>query len=319
MKYIRLKTTDPYYNLAVEEYLFKTADDDVFMLWQNDNTVVVGKNQNVYAEVDLEYAKRNNVKISRRITGGGAVYHDLGNINYSFITTTEKATALNYEIFTKPIIDAIAALGLKCELSGRNDIECEGRKISGNAQYSANGRILHHGTLLFNANVDVMSAVLKVDKEKLEYKAVKSHKSRVINIVELLNEKISAEDFINHVENFVLSQFGAEIFTVDENEGIIELYNRNRDDEWIYSTKQYLTNYTVHKRKKYPFGVVDIEMKLTKDVIEDIVISGDFFGILDIKELERFLIGKSLSNLPYFNVSSYIDKMTFEEFFGLIK
>lgn len=319
MKYIRLKTTDPYYNLAVEEYLFNTCDDDIFMLWQNDNVVVIGNNQNAYAEVNLEYARENNIKISRRITGGGAVFHDLGNINYTFITSTEKAKALNYEYFTKPIIDALTTLGIKCELSGRNDIECEGRKFSGNAQHSANGKILHHGTILFNANVAVMSSVLKVDKEKLEHKAVKSHKSRVVNLLDLLDEKITSEAFITYVETFVLKNLGADLSTVEDNDEIKRLHERNKSEEWIYSTKRYLTDYTFHKRKRYPFGIVNIEMKLVKDVINDIVISGDFFGIDDVKELEGYLRGKSLASIDAFDISRYIDKMTFEEFIDLIK
>ena len=319
MKYIRLKTVDPYYNLAVEEYLFNTCCDDIFMLWQNDNTVVIGKNQNAYAEVNLEYAIENKIKISRRITGGGAVFHDLGNLNYTFITSTEKAKALNYEFFTKPIIDALSVLGLKCELSGRNDIECGGRKISGNAQHSANGKILHHGTILFDANVEVMSSVLKVDKEKLEFKAVKSHKSRVANLCELLDNKISLDEFIAHIERFVISDLGADVISLKDNDEIQRLYERNRSEDWIYSTKNYLTDYTVHRRKKYSFGIVNIEMKLVKGMINNIMISGDFFGIKDIKEVEDFLIGKSPNELEYFDISEYIDKMTFEEFQEIIK
>lgn len=319
MKYFRLKTTDPYYNLAVEEYLFNTCDDDVFMLWQNDNVVVVGKNQNAYAEVDLEYAKNNNIRISRRITGGGAVYHDLGNINYTFITSTEKAEALNYEYFSKPIIDALASLGLKCQLSGRNDIECEGRKFSGNAQYSANGRILHHGTLLFDTNVEVMSSVLKVDKEKLEYKAVRSHKSRVVNLLDLLDKKMTSYEFVEYIETYVMNNLGADVSFVDDNEDIQYLFERNCSEDWIYSTKRYLTDYSVHKRKKFSFGIVNVDIRLVKDIIEDIVVSGDFFGLGDIKELEKFLKGKSRTNIEYFDVSLYIDKMTFDEFCELIK
>ena len=196
MRYIKLCSNDPYYNLAVEEYLLNNSEEDIFMLWQNAPTVVIGKNQNAYAEVNLEYAREKEIKISRRITGGGAVYHDLGNINYTFITSEKKARALDYEYFTRPIIDALKFLGLDCKLSGRNDLECDGRKFSGNAQFCSNGRILHHGTLLFNTDVSEMSAVLKVDKEKLEYKAVKSHKGRVINLIDLLENKISAYEFI---------------------------------------------------------------------------------------------------------------------------
>ena len=318
MKYIRLNSTDPYYNLALEEYLLNNSDDDIFMLWQNAPVVVIGRNQNAYAEVNLEYAKENNISVCRRITGGGAVYHDLGNLNYTFITSESKAKALDYAYFTQPIINALASLGLKCTLSGRNDLECDGRKFSGNAQYSSNGRILHHGTLLFDADVTVLSSVLKVDKEKLEYKAVKSHKSRVVNLLSLLDEKISIYNFIEHIEKYVLENLSAEKIDIENNAEIARLYKRNLGDEWIYSTKRYLTDYTVHKRKKYPFGIVNVEIKLAKDIIEDIVISGDFFGLKDIKELETHLKGKCREKLENIDISLYIDKMTFDEFCELI-
>ena len=319
MKYIRLRTNDPYYNLAVEEYLFKNTGDDIFMLWQNEPTVVIGKNQNAYAEVNLDYAREKGINISRRITGGGAVYHDLGNVNYTFITSEKKAKALDYEYFTRPIIDALAFLGLECKLSGRNDLECEGRKFSGNAQFCSDSRILHHGTLLFDTDVSEMSAVLKVDKEKLEYKAVKSHKGRVINLVELLENKINAENFIDHIERYVLENMGAQACEAPENEIVESIRKRNSSDEWIYSDKRYLTNYTVYRRKKYPFGIVNIRMKLNKEVIDDIVISGDFFGKADVEELEKDLIGKCVNEIGDVNVTKYIDKMTLEEFAALIK
>ena len=319
MKYIKLESTNPYYNLAVEEYLLNNSVDDIFMLWQNSPTVVIGRNQNAYAEVKVGYAKDNGIFVSRRITGGGAVYHDLGNINYTFITSESKAKALDYAYFTKPIIEALASLGLKCNLSGRNDIECDGKKFSGNAQYSSNGRILHHGTLLFDADVSALSSVLKVDKEKLEYKAVKSHKSRVVNLLTLLDKKIGVDEFIEYIEKYVLENLGAEISNVEDNAEIKRLYERNSSEEWIYSSKRYLTDYTVHKRNKYPFGIVNVEIKLAKDVIEDIVISGDFFGLGDINELEAKLKGKRREDIKDIDVSKYIDKMTLEEFCELIK
>ena len=318
MKYIKLVSTNPYYNLAVEEYLLNNSDDDIFMLWQNSPTVVIGRNQNAYAEVKLDYAKDNGIFVSRRITGGGAVYHDLGNINYTFITSESKAKALDYAYFTRPIIDALASLGLNCNLSGRNDIECDGKKFSGNAQYSSNGRILHHGTLLFDTDVSVLSSVLKVDKEKLEYKAVKSHKSRVVNLLTLLDKKISVGEFIEHIEKYVLENLGAQISSIEDNAEITRLYERNSSEEWIYSSKRYLTDYTVHKRKKYSFGIVNVEIKLAKDIIEDIVISGDFFGLGDINELEAKLKGQRREDINDIDVSKYIYKMTVEEFCELI-
>jgi lipoate-protein ligase A len=318
MKYIRLKTNNPYYNLAVEEYLFRSTDDDIFMLWQNAPTVVVGKNQNVYAEVDVEHAKHHGALITRRITGGGAVYHDLGNVNYTFITSDKKAKSLDYEYFTRPIISALAMLGLKCEMSGRNDLLCEGRKFSGNAQHTANGRILHHGTLLFDTDLEDMSHVLRIDKEKLEYNAVKSHKSRVVNLKELLGADVSVGDFIDAIERFVVSELGAEKVEMTGNPEIASIFARNQSDEWIYSDKRYLTNYKVFRRKKYPFGIVKLEMKLDRDIIDDIVISGDFFERESVEDLENLIKGRRLGDLDGIEVSKYIDKMTTSELSDLM-
>lgn len=323
MKYIRLNSVDPYYNLAVEEYLLYNSTDDIFMLWQNAPTVVIGKNQNAYAEVNVDVAKQKGIKISRRITGGGAVYHDLGNINYTFITSRDKAKVLDYEYFTKPIINALAQLGLNCSLSGRNDLECNGRKFSGNAQFCTDERILHHGTILFNTDVSEMGSVLKVDKEKLEFKAVKSHKSRVINLSEMLDKAIGVESFIEYIQRYVIEEMKAEWCEISENDVIEDLRRRNQSPEWIYSDKRYLTSYTVYRRKKYPFGIVNVEMQLNKSVIENIVISGDFFSVLPIEELEGKIKEKRIDleniDIDDIDISLYIDKMTNEEFCELIK
>lgn len=318
MKFIKLNSNDPYYNLAVEEYLFNTADDDIFMLWQNEPCVVIGKNQNAYAEIDLEYAKEQGIKIVRRITGGGAVYHDLNNVNFTFITFTDKAKVLDYEYFTRPIIESLAVLGIRAELSGRNDILVEGKKISGNAQHSANGRILHHGTLLFDTDVNVMSRVLRVNKEKLEYNAVKSHSSRVAKIKDFIAEEIDVDTFISIIEKFVLHRYAATTCTVEENDEIVGLCTRNSSDEWIYSIKRYLTGYKIEKSKKYPFGFVKVEMSLEKDVIKNMLISGDFFGVQPIEKLEEYFTDKRLSEIEPIDVSPYIDKMSFEELYELI-
>lgn len=319
MKYIRLKTTDPYYNLAVEEYLLKSSKEDIFMLWQNCPSVIIGRNQNAYAEVDLEYAKEHGINIVRRMTGGGAVYHDLGNLNYSFITSAEKAGSLDYEYFTRPIIAALASLGLDCHLCGRNDIECNGKKISGNAQLSSGSRILHHGTLLFDVDTDEMSAVLRVDREKLEYKAVKSHKGRVANIASLLSEKMTAQEFIDRIEAFVHSHTSAETVSVSDNAEIGALCDRNRSEDFIYSDRRFLTSYSCSRRKKFPYGIVNLDMMLNGSVIESVVISGDFFERSSVEELEKELVGRSVRDLDGIDPSKYIDKMTVEELAELIK
>lgn len=313
MKYLRLYSTDPYYNLAVEEYLLRHTDEDVFMLWQNEKTVVIGKNQNAYAEVDLDYAQRAGIRVARRLSGGGAVYHDLGNLNYTFLTSCERASALDYTYFTRPIIEALATLGVKAVLSGRNDLECEGKKFSGNAQYTCDGRILHHGTLLFDTDAEVLSRVLRVDKEKLAYRAVHSHKGRVGNLAPLLGG-MTAETFLSRIEAHVLEGMGAELTSVPRSDEINALARRNASREWILSDKRYLTDYTVEKRKKYPFGVVCVKMALSGNIIEKMLISGDFFGTRPVDELENALVGHALGALPDVDPSPYIAGMTENEF-----
>ena len=242
MKFLKLTTTDPYYNLAVEEFLFSHTDEDVFMLWQNASTVVIGKNQNAYAEVDLEYAKSNEIKVARRITGGGAVYHDLGNVNYSYITSTGTVSSLDFETPSRAIIHALSSMGVNATLGGRNDILVGEKKISGNAQYSSNGRILHHGTLLFDTDSTVMERVLRVDKEKLTSHGVASHKSRVTNIKSLLGEKTTVDEFISDLETKIITFLDAEPISLPNSDEIRALSERNESREWILSDKKHLTS-----------------------------------------------------------------------------
>ena len=318
MKYLRLTTTNPYYNLAVEEYLFRHSAEDVLILWQNEPTVVIGKNQNAYAEVDLVYAARKGIHVSRRITGGGAVYHDLGNVNYSLISSESSERILDYAYFTEPILAALRELGLHCELSGRNDLLAEGRKFSGNAQYASGGRILHHGTILFDTDVSVMSDVLKIDKEKLAYRAVKSCKSRVVNLATLLKEPMGVSDFMACLERYLCAHLDAEPMSAPDDPRLSALCERNASEEWILSDRRYLTSYTVTRKKKFPYGLVKVELSLLGDRIEGIRISGDFFGTAPIEELEARLTSQSLSSLPPTDPSPYVSGMTYEELVGLL-
>ena len=248
MKFLLLNSHDPYLNLAVEEYMFKNSDDDVFMLWQNEKTVVIGKNQNAYAEINTDFVTENGITVARRITGGGAVYHDLGNLNYTFISSS-RDKGIDFEYFTAPILEALRSLGISAELSGRNDLETSGLKFSGNAQCSDGKRVLHHGTLLFDSDITVLSKALSVDEEKLKAKAVKSTRSRVTNLKPLIGRELTVEEFITIISDFVIKKYSPKIITPPENAEIEKLRQRNSSKEWIYPNRAYLSSYTIRKKK----------------------------------------------------------------------
>lgn len=316
MKYVRLSSKDPYYNLAVEEYLLRNTKEDVFMLWQNDKTVVIGKNQNAYAEVDLAYAEGHGIHVARRLSGGGAVYHDAGNINYTFITSMAKEK--DFAFFTRPIIAALSSLGVTLVQTGRNDLECEGKKVSGNARYTADGRILHHGTLLFDLDADTMAAVLHPDAEKYRHRAIASHKGRVGALSSFLPD-MSAEGLIDHIEAFVLQETGAAPMEISPCEEISALVARNASRDWILSDKRYLTEYSITRKKKYPFGLVQIDLSLLGERIERARISGDFFATSPIEELEAALVGHILSDALSVDPAAFIAGMTQAELGTLLR
>ena len=325
MKLLILNSTSPYVNLAVEEYLFNTAKEDIFMLWQNAKTVVIGKNQNAYAELNLDYAEKNGITVSRRITGGGAVFHDLGNVNYSYISVDDKASDINFLPYVEPIINALKSLGVEVELSGRNDIVTKngGKKISGSAQHRQSGRVLHHGTLLFNSDMSVLSNVLNVDKEKLKSKAIKSVSSRVENIVNLTDKVTNVNDFITIIKNYILTNYNAEEITLDSNLEIERLTERNSSKSWLFPEKSYLSSYTFTNKKRFNAGMVELKLNVESGVIKKAVISGDFFGILPIEELEFLLenvkITEVATKLEKIDVSGYISNLTASEFLSLLK
>ena len=188
---------DPSMNLALEEYILRhlPAENDYLLFYINEPSIIIGKNQNTLEEINEEYVRENGIHITRRLSGGGAVYHDHGNLNYSFITKDDGESFRNYRKFTEPVIQALRAMGVEAELSGRNDIQVGERKISGNAQFSTRGRMFTHGTLLFQSDLSHVASALKVNPEKFKSKSTKSVRSRVANISEFLQEPMSVEQF----------------------------------------------------------------------------------------------------------------------------
>lgn len=309
---------DPYFNLACEEYFIKKAKEDVILLWRSEPSVIIGKNQNAFTQVKVEAAREQGVKIVRRLTGGGAVFHDPGNLNFTFITPKNgilasqiKSGGLDFAHFTKPIINALKTLGINAELSGRNDIVVKTddgeRKISGNAQCVVNDTTMHHGTLLFSANLAKLAALLNTDLSKLKGKGITSVRSRVANIWELLScdARKTVPDtpsFMEYIADFLCRELSAEICALSgEDEGAINklVWEKYSTDEWNIRKNGDFESFC---EERFDFGKVEVSLKVENGKISNIRIGGDFFGVSDISELEAKLVGADISREHIFHV-----------------
>lgn len=321
MFYIDSISTDPCFNHAVEEYLLKNTQDEFFMLWRSDPCILIGKNQNAYAEIDVDYVKTHNIKITRRITGGGAVFNDLGNINFTFITNKEKDAPINFEKFAAPIIAALHDLGVEALFSGRNDITIEGKKFSGNAQHVFKDRLLHHGTLLFSGNLTDLSLALKPDPLKFQDKSVKSVASRVTNIGSHLKMPMTVLEFKAFLTQHVRNAYGiTQTYGFSQNElAEINKISSGKYASWDWNFGHSPT-YSFSNTKKFQGGMVQFNLDIDKGMIKDFKLYGDFFGELDIADLENKLKGlrydeadaqKALAQL---DIQKYLNNITIDEF-----
>jgi len=308
MLYIYNKNTNPYFNLAAEEYVLKEFQEECFMLWRNEPSIIVGKNQNTLAEINLDYVRQHKIPVVRRLSGGGAVFHDLGNLNFTFIVNEDVSSFSDFKRFTQPIIDVLRKLSVNAEFSGRNDITIDGKKISGSAQYYYKNRILHHGTLLFSSSITDLSAALKVRPVKFEDKGVKSVSKRVTNISEHLKEPITIEQFIDLIMNHIREQTGGSEmyeFTQEDIKKIEKLVKEKYSTwEWNFGTSP---DYSFKNEKKFTGGTVEVNLNVEKGIIKDIKIYGDFFGKYDVSEVENLLKGVKHSEEEIRKVLSNID------------
>ncbi len=278
MIYMETHSTDPCYNLAFEEYqLTHGPAGDILILWQNRNAVIIGQNQNAREEVDLEYAKATDTAVVRRITGGGAVYHDLGNLNYSLITDVDSAADLSLRSFSEIVSRALHTMGIPSEVSGRNDILIHGKKVSGSAQRIIGSRILHHGCILFKADPDRISRILTPDKLKYDSGSVKSAKSRITCIEEYLPDKITVSDFWNILKDQITDR-NPVVYEPDDSElsRIQQLADEKyRTFGWNFGASP---GYTVSGKNKYPGGALEFRANVVKGKIRNIQFLGDFMS-----------------------------------------
>ena len=289
MLLINNTNTNAYFNLAMEEYFLKNTNEDIFLLWQNENSIIVSKNQNTLSEINYDYVKENNIKVVRRLSGGGAVFHDLGNINFTFISCNDNSFS-DFKKFTMPIVEALKELNVHAEFSGRNDLLIDGQKFSGNAQYNYKNKVMHHGTLLFSSEINDLSNALKVKPSKFQGKSVKSVKSRVTNISSHLDKKMTVLEFKDYLMDFINKR--------DENSHFYELNDKdvesiNKLVEEKYSTWEwnfgYSPKYSLYNEVKYPGGNLEFSLDVHDGLIKDIKFFGDFFGKEDISFIENKL------------------------------
>jgi len=291
MRYLINNSTNPYFNLALDEYALKhiNIDEVFFFLWRNEPSVIIGKNQNTVEEINQAFIDKNNIKVARRVSGGGAVYHDFGNLNFTFIINVDDPGKVNYKKFVQPVIDALKEMGVRAEASGRNDILVNGLKISGNAQRMANGKLMHHGTLLYDVNIEDMVQALYVTEDKFISKSVKSVRSRVTNIKEHLPNSSDIFDFSNTL-HFYLSNKGndKEIVLSDKDISRIEFEAINRFATWDWNYGE-SPEFNVVNKKRFNGGKLEIKADVENGHIQFIRFVGDYLGLKDVNVLEARL------------------------------
>jgi lipoate-protein ligase A len=307
--------------MAVEEYLLKEFKDDCFMLWQNEPAIIVGKHQNTLAEINHDYVKENQIRVVRRLSGGGAVFHDLGNLNFTFIMNGEDGKLVDFRKFTQPILDVLLTLDINARFEGRNDLTIEGKKFSGNAEHVYKKRVLHHGTLLFSSLMTDLGKALKVNPLKYRDKAVKSVRSRVTNINAHLKKEMDVLQFRDMIMEHITSMYADSMPYEFTPEDIAEI-QKLRDEKYVswdwnfgYSPK-----YNFEKMIKTEGGNIEFHIDVDRGIMHDVKIYGDFFNMLDIQVVVDALKGvpheeKSIrEKLKPFDIGSYFSHVSIDEF-----
>lgn len=322
MKYIINNSNDTAFNIALEEYAFKHLldEDQIFLLWINKPSIIVGRHQNTVQEINRDYVREHGIEVVRRISGGGAVYHDLNNLNYTIISKEDENKAFDFKSFSTPVIKTLEELGVKAEFTGRNDLEIDGKKFCGNAQAYINGRIMHHGCLLFDVDLPVLAQALQVSKDKFESKGVQSVRARVTNIVDELPEKITVEEFKNLLLGYMKKEYPEMTEYVLSDQELAEI-RQIRDSkfanwDWNYGKSP---EYNVRRGTKFTSGKVEVFANVVESKIQDIKIYGDFFGIEDVAAVEAALRGVKyehediLQALSSLDISRYFAGISKEE------
>ena len=288
--------TDPCFNLAAEEYVLKNFTDDCFILYRNEPSIIVGKHQNTLAEINLRYVRENNIRVVRRLSGGGTVFHDLGNLNFTFIVAGKEGHLVDFRRFTKPILEVMQQVGVEARFEGRNNLTINGLKFSGNAEHVHKQRTLHHGTLLFSSVMADLSDALKVDPKAYTDKAVQSIRSKVTNISEHLSHPMDVTTFGNMIMEHIRKHYGGNVMYSYTEEDIraIEQLRDEKYCQWEWNFG-YSPKYMFERRMPASDGGdLVFQISVEKGIIKEVNIQGDAFHPKDID-----VVVKALTGLPH--------------------
>ncbi|MGM0107626.1 lipoate--protein ligase [Enterococcus sp. AZ172] len=325
MIFVPNENHDPRVNLAIETFLLQEMplEEPILLFYINEPSIIIGRNQNTIEEINREYVEEHGIHVVRRLSGGGAVYHDFGNLNFSFIMPDDGDSFRDFAKVTKPIIQALHELGISgAELKGRNDLVIDGLKFSGNAMYATNGRMFAHGTIMFDSDIDEVINALKVKKEKIESKGIKSIRSRVTNIKPFLPEEKQGMTTVEFREDILLKIFGVssveDVKTYELTEKdwekinqISEQYYRNWD--WNYGKSP---DFNFSRQKRFSIGSIEVHLNVSEGIIEDVKIFGDFFGLGDIKDVEQVLTGIKYDKAT---LQEAVETIDIKKYFGAIE
>ncbi len=317
------RVIDPAVNLAIEEYLLRNfgGEEEILLFYINEPSIIIGRNQNTLEEINHEYVEAHNIHVVRRLSGGGAVYHDLGNLNFSFISLNRPENVHNFKKFTGPVVEVLRQMGVPAEMSGRNDILVEGRKVSGNAQYISGKSMYSHGTLLFDSDLSCVVDALNVKMSKITSKGLKSVRSRVANISEFLPEPVGLEQFRRRLLEGIFAgrdPIPEYRLTGMDWQAIHKLAEeRYRSWDWNYGKSP---EFNVQKTRRFPMGEIDARIDVQHGIIQGVKFYGDFLGQADAAELEQRLAGvrytrADLEQALYgVSVEGYFHGLTCKEF-----
>jgi len=308
------------FNIALEEYILKNFDEDCFLLYINEPCIIVGRFQNTIAEINYPWVQEHKIPVVRRLTGGGTVFHDLGNLNFSFILNSEDEDARGFAKYTAPVLKALNELGVPALLEGRNDLTIKGLKFSGNAKMVQGGKTIQHGTILFSSHVESLANALKVNPIKFNDKAVKSVRARVTNVIDHLSQPMSLSDFIPLVRNQVHSMYpdSKDYFLSPEDTIAIQALVDSKYACWDWNYGK-SPQYNLANAIRGKGGTIELYLDVSNGIITNLRIFGDFFSGRDIRELERAFSGVAHSEecvrntLIDMDFGSYLGDVALEE------